>query len=187
MQNYHSGFITEKTLLPITQLFFGRAVTLGRPTLGRIICSGNPSVNGMPKSCVDLLRLGHTLTGLYSVAGDGRVESVYCDFSKLSTDPSKNFFVKLLYQLTKINSSNWIIISIWDKDRIWEHPIYNSPFLRAKEHCRFCYSECANSVWTGKNQHGRCHEFNIWNIHGTGDRHLLLWIFGTFQSDCQWW
>ena len=106
MQNYHSGFITEKTLLPITQLFFGRAVTLGRPTLGRIICSGNPSVNGMPKSCVDLLRLGHTLTGLYSVAGDGRVESVYCDFSKLSTEPSKNFFVKLLYQLTKINSSN---------------------------------------------------------------------------------
>ena len=60
-----AGFITEKTLLPVTQLFFGRAFT--------------------------------TLTGLYSVAGKGRVESVYCNFDKLSTDPSKNLLVKLLY------------------------------------------------------------------------------------------
>ena len=92
-----AGFITEKTLLPVTQLFFGRAFTTGRPTLGRFICSGKPSVNGIPKSCVDLLRIGHTLTGLYSVAGKGRVESVYCNFDKLSTDPSKNLLVKLLY------------------------------------------------------------------------------------------
>ena len=46
------------------------------------------SVNGLPSSCSDLKLIGHTLNGFYSIAGSAMMESVYCDFSKLPTDPS---------------------------------------------------------------------------------------------------
>ena len=44
------------------------------------------AVTGMPKSCEDLWRIGHTLSGLYSVMGLEMIESVYCDFTKLPGD-----------------------------------------------------------------------------------------------------
>ncbi|KAI9561381.1 hypothetical protein GHT06_012338 [Daphnia sinensis] len=40
----------------------------------------------MPSSCEDLWRVGHSLSGLYSVMGTAKVESVYCDFTKLPND-----------------------------------------------------------------------------------------------------
>ena len=45
------------------------------------------AINGLPSSCDDLKIIGHTLNGFYSVAGSTMMESVYCDFSKLPTDP----------------------------------------------------------------------------------------------------
>ena len=46
------------------------------------------AINGLPSSCDDLKIIGHTLNGFYSIAGSAMMESVYCDFSKLPTDPS---------------------------------------------------------------------------------------------------
>jgi predicted RNase H-like nuclease (RuvC/YqgF family) len=52
--------------------------------------AANPSavaINGLPSSCDDLKIIGHTLNGFYSIAGSAMMESVYCDFSKLPSDP----------------------------------------------------------------------------------------------------
>ncbi len=45
------------------------------------------SINGLPSSCSDLKMIGHIWNGFYSVVGSAMMESVYCDFSKLPTDP----------------------------------------------------------------------------------------------------
>ena len=42
-------------------------------------------VVGRPKSCTDLWRIGHTFSAFFSVTGEEKVESVYCDFTKLLT------------------------------------------------------------------------------------------------------
>ena len=36
----------------------------------------------IPMSCEDLSRIGHSLSGLYSVMGAKQIESVFCDFAK---------------------------------------------------------------------------------------------------------
>jgi hypothetical protein len=55
----------------------------------------NPSavaINGLPSSCGDLKMIGHTLNGFYSIVGTTMMESVYCDFNKLPSDPGKYFY-----------------------------------------------------------------------------------------------
>ncbi len=57
----------------------------------RTAAAANPSavaINGLPTSCDDLKKIGHIWSGIYSIAGAKMIESVYCDFSKLPTDPS---------------------------------------------------------------------------------------------------
>ena len=86
---HNVGVITDKNLLPITRLNFGLtqlATSSGIHTLGRFECIGQVEVNGMPTSCEDLWRIGHTLSGLYSIMGTKMAESVYCDFKKLPSD-----------------------------------------------------------------------------------------------------
>ena len=91
--NYvYIGIITDKAFLPITQLNFGRTqfeISSGAHTLGRFECTGQVSVNGMPRSCFDLWKIGHTLSGIYSIMGSNYTESVYCDFARLPTDQGK--------------------------------------------------------------------------------------------------
>ncbi|XP_046459861.1 neurexin-4-like isoform X2 [Daphnia pulex] len=85
------GTITDKNVLPITRLNFGRTqleTSSGVHTLGHFECTGQVAVSGMPSSCADLWRTGHSLSGLYSVVGTAMVESVYCDFAKLPSDSS---------------------------------------------------------------------------------------------------
>ena len=59
--------------------------------MGRFECNGQVAI--VPKSCADLWRIGHFLSGLYSVMGTEQVESVYCDFTKLPTDSGKSFVI----------------------------------------------------------------------------------------------
>jgi|LakMenEpi03Aug12_release.lakeMendotaPanAssembly.Ray.scaffolds.fasta_scaffold411004_2 hypothetical protein len=59
------------------------------------------STNGLPSSCSDLKRIGHTLNGFYSIAGSTMMESVYCDFTKRPRDPSKYFIFILISSLFK--------------------------------------------------------------------------------------
>ena len=47
-------------------------------------------IDGMPTSCDDLWQMGHDLSGFYSVKGDQRLTSVYCDFSLTPGDPGNN-------------------------------------------------------------------------------------------------
>ncbi len=80
----------------MTKLNFGRTVapaSVNRHTLGRFECSGKVVLNGMPSSCQDLWRIGYTLSGLYSIKGpsSGKVETVYCDFSKEPGDQGTVF------------------------------------------------------------------------------------------------
>ena len=44
------------------------------------------SVNGLPSSCADLKIIGHIWNGFYSVMGNTTMESVYCDFTKPTSD-----------------------------------------------------------------------------------------------------
>ncbi|XP_057370157.1 uncharacterized protein LOC130691260 [Daphnia carinata] len=85
-----NGVITDKDLLPITKLNFGRTIaptSISTHEIGRLECSGKVVLNGMPTSCQDLWRVGYVLSGLYSIKGSSnKVETVYCDFSKLPGD-----------------------------------------------------------------------------------------------------
>jgi hypothetical protein len=47
------------------------------------------SVNGLPSSCSDLKMIRHSLNGFYSIVGSAMMESVFCDFSKLPSEPGK--------------------------------------------------------------------------------------------------
>jgi hypothetical protein len=95
-----TGVITRKEILPISRLNFGRTqldTSSGVHTLGRFECSGQVAVTGMPRSCEDIWRIGHTLSGLYSVIGNQMVESVYCDLNKLPGESGKHFFLPYFY------------------------------------------------------------------------------------------
>jgi hypothetical protein len=67
----------------ITRLNFG-GTSKGslQHTLGKIECEGKAKSEGMPKSCEDLWRMGHTLNGFFSVKGSKSIESLYCDFNR---------------------------------------------------------------------------------------------------------
>jgi hypothetical protein len=86
-----SGVITDKNVLPVTRLNFGRtqlATSSGVHTLGRLVCSGSVALTEFPTSCEDLMLIGHTLNGFYSIKGTQMIESVYCDFTQLPGDTS---------------------------------------------------------------------------------------------------
>ncbi len=57
------------------------------------------AINGLPSSCVDLKMIGHTLSGIYSVMGSAKMESVFCDFIKLPDDAGKCFVISRINQL----------------------------------------------------------------------------------------
>jgi hypothetical protein len=56
----------------------------------------------MPTSCQDLWRMGHTLSGLYSVMGTEMIESVYCDFTRLPNDVGKYLKLSNAFHLTRL-------------------------------------------------------------------------------------
>jgi hypothetical protein len=47
------------------------------------------AINGLPSSCGDLKMIGHIWSGFYFVMGSAKMESVYCDFTKLPGDAGK--------------------------------------------------------------------------------------------------
>jgi hypothetical protein len=89
-----AGVITNKNVLPVTRLNFGRTqleTSTGIHTLGRFECSGTVAMTKMPTSCEDLWLIGHTLNGFYSIMGSTMMESAYCNFTKLPDDAGKCF------------------------------------------------------------------------------------------------
>ncbi len=57
---------------------------------------------GIPSSCADLKMIGHTLNGIFSVMGSVKMESVYCDFTKLPDDAGKCFQIFTKYLVAMI-------------------------------------------------------------------------------------
>ena len=89
-----AGYITAKDLLPVSKVNFGRTHSKhssGRFTLGKFECSGTQPFQGMPSSCEDLKRIGHHFSGLYTVKVNNKVQTIYCDMSKLPGDKGKCF------------------------------------------------------------------------------------------------
>jgi hypothetical protein len=100
-----AGVITDKNVLPITRLNFGRTqleTSSGVHTLGRLVCTGLVTLTGLPKSCQDLWLIGHTLNGFYYVMGSAKMESVYCDFTKLPDDAGKCLMILKNYSVAII-------------------------------------------------------------------------------------
>ena len=86
---WNAGVITDKEIIPISRLNFGRTpleTSSGIHTLGRYECTGKVAIVGMPTSCEDLWRIGHSLSGLYLVLEGEIVKNVYCNFTKLSSE-----------------------------------------------------------------------------------------------------
>jgi hypothetical protein len=48
------------------------------------------AINGLPSSCDDLKMMGHIWNGIYFVIGTAKIESVYCDFTKLPNDAGRD-------------------------------------------------------------------------------------------------
>ena len=77
------GVFSTKQDLPLTRLNFGgTSKGSAQLTVGRFECNGKVNVVGMPASCEDLWKIGNTMSGLYSIVGNKKVQSVYCNFNK---------------------------------------------------------------------------------------------------------
>lgn len=44
----------------------------------------NNDINGPPTSCEDLKQFGHTLNSYYLVKNNNKIQTIYCDFNKLT-------------------------------------------------------------------------------------------------------
>jgi hypothetical protein len=67
---------------------------------GYVPISNNQSavaINGLPSSCADLKMIGHIWSGIFSVMGSAKMESVYCDFTKLPDDEGKFFTFHVIH------------------------------------------------------------------------------------------
>lgn len=113
-----AGTITDKNILPIMRLNFGRTMensSSGLYTLGPLECGGKLETKQLPSSCEDLWRIGHVFSGFYSVMGEKFVETVHCDFSRRPDQQSKQrksiSFVFFLFYFTKyffLEFQTWI-------------------------------------------------------------------------------
>jgi len=83
--------VTEKSLLPVTRLNFGRIApgASGKNTLGKFECSGRTTLTTIPTNCKDLFITGNQISGLYLAISFSKVNTVYCDFSKSPEEAGK--------------------------------------------------------------------------------------------------
>ena len=88
-----TGVLTDRTLLPVTNLNFGGITPggTGRHQLGKLECLGERRVARKPTSCHDLYLIGHQFSGFYLVKDvtGANFMTVYCDFDYAPQDASK--------------------------------------------------------------------------------------------------
>jgi hypothetical protein len=99
------GVFSTKQDLPLTRLNFGgTSKGSAQLTVGRFECNGKVNVVGMPASCEDLLKIGNTMSGLYSIVGNKKVQSVYCNFNKRPNEIGIiSIYFKKLFLFLKIH------------------------------------------------------------------------------------
>jgi hypothetical protein len=131
------------------------------------------SINGLPSSCSDLKMIGHTLNGIYSIAGSSMIESVYCDFTKRPSDAGK-----CLYLIYLINDLTIFSKRFPEMDRIQRRQIGTRPFLRpAQFFVDHIYH--SNSVRFGACERGKRHGFDVWDIYGPAAGNLFFLVHGS--------
>ena len=59
----------------------------------------------MPKSCADVRFFGQTVTGLYLIMGTEKVETVFCDFTLIPSDPSNIIFISTVIKLIYLSTT----------------------------------------------------------------------------------
>lgn len=102
-----TGFISDKSLLPVTRLHFGRILSAparGLHTLSRLQCFGRQfiiSEFNRPSSCMDLWRAGHTHSGFYFVESNNDIKHVFCDMTDV---PGQSTTSKTLVTQEKFDS-----------------------------------------------------------------------------------
>ena len=127
----------------------------------------------MPKSCFDLQRMGHKLSGFFSVKGSAKMEMIYCDFY-----PNLNGFGVFSILLVNWWSNYFLIDRLSKKDRIRRRQISARPFLRpAQFFVQHNYN--SNYVRIGAGERGKRHGFDVGEIHGTATGNLFFLIYGT--------
>jgi len=110
--------------LPIQQLKFGKHPTFdldynyGKFTLGKLECSGRVKVTGIPTSCRDLYIIGHIFNDLYSIKKNGKVETVFCDFTLSPFDPSEVINKRQLLYFTAPVSGRFFLASSCSGKRV---------------------------------------------------------------------
>jgi hypothetical protein len=57
------------------------------------------AINGLPSSCEDLREIGHIWSGIFSVMGLSKMESVYCDFTLSTNETGKCFRFSRIIEL----------------------------------------------------------------------------------------
>ena len=155
----------------------------------------------MPKPCADLWRIGHSLSGLYSMMGEKQVESVYCDFIKLPTDSGKSYVIDgslkmwLKNYLRKLTNSltNEIIQQLNFFCRFsgpdWDHRLFISTCGDIVAYF-FQHSKYADSFWHEKTE--RCHgmefiHFHLYRICAVSSFiRRLSWCRFVFEWQCDW-
>jgi hypothetical protein len=137
------------------------------------------SINGLPSSCGDLALIGHTLSGIYSVMGSAKMESVFCDFTKLPDDAGKSHFTLFSCNFQCFNSK--LMKRFSKMDRIRRRQIGARPFLRPEKFFIFRRIH-SDSVPVGGSERGKRHEFDIGEIHGTAAGNLFFLFRGSGAS-----
>ncbi len=143
-------------------------------------------IGQMPTSCADLERMGQKVNGFFSVKGAKKMEMIYCNFFANQNGRNnftftcycsyKSFFV---YRQTK--SYFWLMKRFSEMDRIRRRQIDARPFLRPEK--LFIWKrKNSDPVRVGAGERGKCHEFDIGEIHGPATGNLFFLLLRTCAS-----
>ena len=142
---FHTGAVTNKMLLPVTALNFGRTwskASSGRYTLGPLECSGSvaSAPAGIPESCGQLQRIGHHLPALYQIRRNGATGTVYCDLTRQPGDQGIDWHWLIdTYPIRFARSSSIEhsrrIENVSNRVSVFSHNNLNYPYLKIKVIC----------------------------------------------------
>jgi hypothetical protein len=127
----------------------------------------------MPTSCADLQRMGQKINGFFLVKGSKKMETVYCDFYPNQNGATYNILLLLVH----FSSNFFFFYRQTEMDWIRRRQISARPFLRHEKFFIF-HNWNSDSVRFGAGERGKCHGFDIGDIHGSATGNLFLFIHG---------
>jgi hypothetical protein len=129
----------------------------------------------MPTSCADLQRTGHKLSGFFSVKGAKKMEMIYCNF--FANQNGTTCFNFICY----CSSKSFIVYRQTEMDWIRRRQICARPFLRP-EKLYILQRINSDPVRFGDGERGKCHGFDVGDLHGTATGNLFFLFRGNGAS-----